>query len=127
MNKKHIFKLIVFSVVVAAAGVLFQWISNHYALKIASPAIPFIVIFFFCITLFNLFLVLKARSNKKFIFDYMLSRIVKIAAMLLFLILYIIFNHEDKWNFAVAFMIIYFSYSIFEVVALKNNHEKSVQ
>jgi len=127
MNKKHIFKLIVFSVVVAAAGVLFQWISKLYALQIASPAIPFIVIFFFCITLFNLFLVLKARSNKKFIFDYMLSRIVKIAAMLLFLILYIIFNHEDKWNFAVAFMIIYFSYSIFEVVALKNNHEKSVQ
>jgi hypothetical protein len=31
----------------------------------------------------------------------------------------LIFNKDDRWNFAGAFLIIYFSYSIFEIVALK--------
>ena len=130
MNKnvvtKNIFKLLVFSVTMAVLCALFQWITKNYNLKIASPAIPFIVLFFFCITLFTLYVVLKTTDNKKFIFSYMFSRVVKFITIILFLILYIIYNEEDKWNFAIAFLVIYFSYSIFEIVALKNNHEKSV-
>jgi len=125
--RKNISHLLLFSVVMAALGALFQWITNYYALRIASPAIPFIVIFFFIITLFTLFIVLKTAENKKFIFNYMLSRIIKLSCILLFLILYIVFNTEDRWNFAIAFLIIYFAYSIFEIVVLKNNNEKSVQ
>jgi len=124
--KKKLFQLLIFSMVLAAIGAFFQWIANRYALKVASPAIPFIIVFFFCITIFTLFIVLKSNSNKRFIFSYMLSRIVKLSAILLFLILYIIFNVEDRWNFAIAFLVIYFSYSIFEIVALKNNNEKPV-
>jgi len=124
--KRKILQLLIFSVVMATLGALFQWITKHYALPIASPTIPFIIVFFFCITLFALFIVLKTSSHKRFIFSYMLSRIIKMTAILLFLILYIIFYEEDRWNFAIAFLTIYFSYSIFEIVALKKNNEKSI-
>jgi len=125
--KKNIYTLIAFSVVIAALGALFQWISGKYELRMASPAIPFIVIYFFCITFFTVYIVTNANSGKRFIFNYMLSRIIKITTILLFLVLYIIFNNEDRWNFAIAFLIIYFAYSIFEIVVLKKNNEKPIQ
>ena len=40
--KKFSFRILVFSVVVAALTVLFQWLCPAYA----SPALPFIVLFF---------------------------------------------------------------------------------
>jgi L-asparagine transporter-like permease len=123
MFKKIAFRLMIFSVLMALMGVLFQWLIPQYA----SFAIPIIIIFFFLITLFTLFIVFKTNSqtsNKKFIFSYMLSRTIKLTAMLLFLVLYIIFNKEDRWYFAGAFLIIYSAYSIFEIVALKKNNEK---
>jgi L-asparagine transporter-like permease len=122
MNKipirKYAFQLIIFSVVITALGVIFQWAVPKYA----SPAIPFIVIFFLVITLFTLFVVLRKPeqiSGKKFIAGYMLSRLVKFLTILIFLVLYLIFCKEDRMKFAVAFLVIYFAYSIFEIVALK--------
>ncbi|MCL2167875.1 MAG: hypothetical protein FWH59_01980 [Lentimicrobiaceae bacterium] len=116
--RKFAYRLMIFSVIMAVVGVIFQLLLP----KFASPAIPFIVIFFFLITLFTLYVVLRKQkepSGKKFIAGYMISRIVKMISILIFLILYLIFNKEDRWNFAVAFLIIYFAYSIFEVFALK--------
>jgi heme/copper-type cytochrome/quinol oxidase subunit 4 len=110
----------------AVTGIIFQQFAKWHAPQIASPAIPFIIVFFFCLTLFSLYVVLKTSSNKKFIFSYILSRIIKLAAIMLFLILYIILNKEDRWNFAIAFLIIYFFYSTFEIFALKKNNEKSL-
>jgi len=102
----------------AALGVVFQWVLPQFA----SPSIPFIVIFFFLITFFTLYVVLRTEhkvSGKKFLAGYMVSRIVKMLSVILFLILYFILNAGDRWNFAGAFLVIYFSYSIFEIVALK--------
>jgi len=116
--RKFAFQLIIFSAIMAAVGVVFQLILPQYA----SPAIPFIVIFFFIITLFTLYVVLRKPdqvSGKKFIAGYMLSRIVKIFSTLAFLILYMIFNKIDRIPFAIAFLIAYFAFSVFEVVVLK--------
>jgi len=116
--RKFVLLLIIFSVIMATAGVAFQWVTPQYA----SPAIPFIVIFFFLITLFTLYVVLRTShqtSGKKFIAGYMLSRIIKMFSIFFFLILYMTLNKEDRWNFAGAFLVIYFSYSIFEIIALK--------
>ena len=116
--RKYTYQLIIFSVVMAALGVVFQLLLPQYA----SLAIPFIVIFFFIITLFTLYVVLRKPnqvSERKFIAGYMLSRIVKLFSVLIFLILYLILNKTDRIPFAVAFLVVYFAYSIFEVVALK--------
>ncbi|MDR2970595.1 MAG: hypothetical protein LBU83_01510 [Bacteroidales bacterium] len=116
--RKFAYRLIIFSIIMTILGVLFQWIFPLYS----SKAIPFIVIFFFIITMFSLFIVLRKSSQvsgKKFIAGYMLSRIVKMLSILIFLILYMTFNKEDRIKFAGAFLVIYFFYSIFEIFALK--------
>ena len=120
--RKFSFRIIVFSVIIAGLSLLFQWLLPKYA----TPALPFIVLFFFVITLLTLYIVLRnndGQEGKRFVSAYMLSRTVKILSCLLFLILYIFLNQKDAVKFAIAFMVIYFLYAIFEVVVLKKENE----
>lgn len=120
--RKFSFRILVFSVIVAGLALLFQWLAPQYA----TPALPFIVLFFFIITLFTLYIVLRSddgREGKRFVSAYMLSRTVKILSCLLFLILYIFLNHEDAIKFGIAFMVIYFLFAIFEIFVLKKENE----
>lgn len=120
--RKFSFRIIVFSVIIAGLSLLFQWLFPQYA----SPALPFIVLFFFVITLLTLYIVLRnndGQEGKRFVSAYMLSRTVKILSCLLFLVLYIFLNQKDAVKFAIAFMVIYFLYAIFEVVVLKKENE----
>lgn len=116
--KKFSFRILVFSAVVAGLTVLFQWLCPNYA----SPALPFIVLFFCIITLFTIYIVLRDEKGKvqnRFISNYYLSRIIKIFSCLIFLIAYMLLNKPDALRFAIAFLVVYFMYSIFEVVVLK--------
>lgn len=120
---KYVFHLIIFSILMTIPIILVQQFLPQYA----SPALPFIVIFFFFITLFTLYIVLRDESQRearKFVSGYMLSRTIKFMSCLLFILLYILFNKEDKWNFAVAFLIIYFLYAGFEVFVIKKENAK---
>lgn len=116
--KKFSFRILVFSVVLAGLTVLFQWLCPNYA----SPALPFIVLFFCIITLFTIYIVLrddKGKAEKHFVSNYMLSRIIKMFSCLIFLVLYMLLNKTDALKFAIAFLVIYFLYSIFEVIVLR--------
>lgn len=120
--RKFSFRIIVFSVIVAGLSLLFQWLFPQYA----TPALPFIVLFFFVITLLTLYIVLRnndGQEGKRFVSAYMLSRTVKTLSCLLFLFLYMFLNQKDAIKFAIAFMVIYFLYAIFEVVVLKKENE----
>lgn len=120
--RKFLFRIIVFSVIIAGLSLLFQWLFPQYA----TPALPFIVLFFFVITLLTLYIVLRnndGREGKRFVSAYMLSRTVKILSCLLFLVLYMFLNQKDAIKFAIAFMVIYFLYAIFEIVVLKKENE----
>jgi len=119
--RKFSFLVLVFSVIVAGLALLFQWLVPQYA----TPALPFIVLFFFVITLFTLYIVLRSddgREGKRFVSAYMLSRTIKILSCLLFLILYIFLNREDAIKFGIAFMVIYFLFAIFEIFVLKKEN-----
>ena len=116
--RKFSFRIIIFSVVIAGLTVLVQWLFP----QLASPALPFIVLFFFVITLFTMFVVMRddqGKEGKRFVSNYMLSRVVKLLSCLLFLLLYLFLNRDDAIRFAIAFLVIYFLYSIFEVVLLR--------
>jgi L-asparagine transporter-like permease len=122
--RKFSFRIIAFSVIVAGLAALFQWIWP----QLATPALPYIVLFFFAITLLTMYIVLRGdsgRDGKKFVSSYMLSRTVKLLSCLLFLLLYMFLNREDSIKFAIAFMVIYFLYAIFEIVLLKKENEKT--
>jgi hypothetical protein len=43
------------------------------------------------------------------------------------MLIYIIVNKEDRWNFAFAFLIIYFLYAAFEVFIIKKENDKLSQ
>ena len=116
--RKFSFRIIVFSVIVAGLSLLFQWLWP----QLASPALPFIVLFFFAMTLFTIYIVLRSddgQNGRKFVSAYMISRTVKILSCLLFLLLYMFLNREDALRFAIAFMVIYFLYAVFEIFLLK--------
>lgn len=120
--RKFSFLIIVFSVIIAGLSLLFQWLFPQYA----TPALPFIVLFFFIITLLTLYIVLRnndGQEGKRFVSAYMLSRTTKILSCLLFLFLYMFLNREDAVKFAIAFMVIYFLFAIFEVFVLKKENE----
>lgn len=122
--RKFSFRIIVFSVIVAGLALLFQWLWPH----LATPALPFIVLFFFVITLLTMYIVLRGddgRDGRKFVSSYMLSRTVKLLSCLLFLLLYMFLNRKDSIRFAIAFMVVYFLYAIFEIVLLKKENEKT--
>lgn len=116
--RKFSFRIIVFSVIIAGLSLLFQWLWP----QLATPALPFIVLFFFAMTLFTMYIVLRSedgQNGRKFVSAYMISRTVKILSCLLFLLLYMFLNREDALRFAIAFMVIYFLYAIFEIFLLK--------
>ena len=120
--KKYALKLTVFSVIITALTVGMQLLFPDYA----SPALPYIVLFFFLVTLFTLYILLKSNAQpekSRFISSYLLSRLIKFFSCLLFLFIYVILNKEDMWRFAIAFIIIYFLYSGFEVIALKTEND----
>ena len=131
MNKdfkvsKYVFRLLIFSIIVAIPTILMPVVLPKYA----SPALPFIVLFFFFLTLFTLYIVLRdssMRESKKFVSGYVVSRTVKFMSCLLFMLIYIIINKEDRWNFAFAFLIIYFLYAAFEVFIIKKENDKLSQ
>ncbi|MBP5662779.1 MAG: hypothetical protein J6X16_00715 [Bacteroidales bacterium] len=122
--RKFSVRLIVFSAIMAALSVIMQLVLPQYS----TPALPFIVLFFFVLTLFTLYIVLRddvGKNDKRFISGYLLSRIIKFFSVILFVALYLLFCPDnDKIRFAVAFLIIYFMYSIFEVVILKKENER---
>lgn len=115
---KYAFRQIIFSVIIAALSVLFQiFVPQH-----ASTALPFIVLFFFTLSMFTMYVLLrpvKSNDNKKMISRYLVSRIVKFSSCILFVIIYVLVNKSDSIKFGVAFLIIYFAYAIFEVFVLK--------
>lgn len=121
--KKFSFRVLVFTIIMAAVSVIFELVCP----KLATPALPFIVLFFFVVTLFTLYVVLrddKGKADKRFISNYMLSRVVKIVSCLLFILIYVLINKKDAWRFAIAFLIVYFCYAIFEVIILKKESDE---
>ncbi|MDR2978978.1 MAG: hypothetical protein LBV02_00830 [Bacteroidales bacterium] len=116
--RRFSFRLLIFSIIIAALSVLFQ----YFFPECATPTLPYIVIFFFFITLFSLYVVLRndhKKENRAFMSGYMLSRIVKFTSCLLFLFLYIFLRKDDGIRFAISFIVIYFLYSGFEIYILK--------
>ena len=113
--RKFSFRIIVFTVILAGLSVLFQWLFPQFV----TPALPFILLFFFLITLFTMYIVLRSKDpqdGKKFVSSYMISRTVKILSCLIFLFLYIFLNKKDSIRVAITFMVFYFLYAIFEII-----------
>lgn len=82
-----------------------------------SPAIPFLILLFFSVSLIVHYILLKAKAKRfsKFSAAFMLSTFARLFFYLIIIVLYMINFKSDAINFTVAFLILYVFYTFFEV------------
>jgi hypothetical protein len=83
-----------------------------------SPAIPFLYIFFFAATMLVHYVLLQVSVKKvgNFVNYFMLMTFGKFIFFLSIVLLYALVRREDAAQFIIAFFILYFFFTIFEVI-----------
>ena len=122
MNSTYLtfLKRILFFTLAIAAVVLF---ANHYLpAKFTSPAVPFLIPFFFSITLIFHYLQLKAinKTFARFTASYMLLTFSKLFLLLIFLLIYVFQFPNEAIPFIVWYFLLYIFYTMFEAISLQN-------
>lgn len=92
-----------------------------------TPVFPYILVFYFLVTLLILFVLGKSMQKRirYFVNTYMLVTFVKLILFSLVIIAYILINRKDAIPFVFTFFIYYLFYTIFEVVVLREMSEST--
>jgi hypothetical protein len=114
---KYLRNLLIFSGILAAIALIL-----HFALPKAwfSPAIPFLVVFFFAASLLSFYYLLHSTSKRfiKFVNTFLLTIIVKLFIYAGVMITYALANRQDAIPFMLGFFILYLCYTIFEAASI---------
>ncbi len=107
-------KLIIFTLVVAAAGTLVAYLLPQ---EYITPTLPFLYVFFFASTLLVHYVLLQVSLKKvsSFINFFMLLTFGKLIFFLSIVLVYALLRREDAAQFIIAFFILYVFFTIFEV------------
>lgn len=114
-NKGFLIYLIIYTIVLAAAGYL---VSLRIPEKHLTPVLAWIYVFFFAVTIL-VHIALKriaARGIRTFVNYFMLLTMGKILFYLTIVLLYALLNKDDAVPFILAFFILYVFFTGFEVV-----------
>ncbi|MCF8369588.1 MAG: hypothetical protein K9G76_11135 [Bacteroidales bacterium] len=107
-------KLIVFTIicVLGVYGIVY-FIPGKYV----TPTLPFLLVFFFAVTILIHFILLKVSTKKaiNFINVFMLLTLGKLMLFLSIILAYVFINREDAVNFVMSFFILYVLFTVFEV------------
>ena len=116
-------KLVIYTIIISILVII-----SMYALpdNFISPTLPYLLLFFFSLTLISYYLQIKSveKSFSKFTSNYMLVTTLKLFTLLIVLLLYVFLNRNDAIPFIISFFIFYILYSIFEVIELQNIKNK---
>ncbi len=115
--QKFIFKITIFSAFIVFA---------LYGIKYIQPRFEIVPFYFFSIAFFVLLTVVVyymlirglKKDNKKFIFAFYISTIIRLFGSIAFLLIYLLISGKNNFNQAVVFIILYFLYTGFEIVNL---------
>lgn len=121
--KKYLFRLLVFAIILTSITVILEINLPQYT----APALPFILLFVFVITLFTHYLILRGiydKNPRKMTSNYMLATMIKFMSYLIFVLIYLLVTKQDKVLFAITFLVVYFLFAIFEVIAIKREDAK---
>ncbi|MFZ4399727.1 MAG: hypothetical protein ACOYO1_06815 [Bacteroidales bacterium] len=93
--------------------------------NLTTPALPFLLPFFFSITLISHYLQLKAtkKSFARFTSGFMLITFLKLMVLMTVLLLYVLFNRSDAVPFIIWYFVFYVCFTAFEVIALQRISE----
>jgi hypothetical protein len=116
-------KLLIFTILIAIAGF---FIAYFLPPQYISPALPYLFIFFFSVTLIIHLILLRVSEKKTsgFINYFMLLTFGKLLFFLTIILIYALLNRFDAIQFIVSFFILYVFYTAFEVV-LSLSHTKA--
>lgn len=119
-------KLIVFTIICA-----FIIYSIVYFLpdKYITPTLPFLIIFFFSVTLLIHFILVKVSLKKatNFINVFMLLTLGKLMLFLSIIMIYIFLFREDAVRFVMTFFVLYVFFTIFEVVQSLGHNQSQLR
>ncbi len=110
LKKLLIFTLILATAVIGAAYFLPQ--------SFVSPALPYLLFFFFSVTLIVHLILLKvsAKKGSGFTNYFMLLTFGKLLFFLTIILIYALLNRSDAVQFIASFFILYVFFTVFEVV-----------
>lgn len=121
--KKYVLRLLFFSIIIAGLSFSLQLFLADYA----SPALPYLILFFFFIMLFTHYILLRGiyKKGKNFISNYMLATIIKFLSYIVFVLIYLLLVKEGRVLFIISFLILYLLFSIFEIYTVKREQKES--
>lgn len=110
-------QVMIFSFLLALAAVICKIVLPS---RFISPALFFLFPFFISVTLITAYILIRASGGRfmRFLNIYMIITLIKLFLFIGVLVAYILLNRGDLLPFAGSFMILYFLYTIFEVVWL---------
>jgi hypothetical protein len=115
-------KLLIYSLIV---GTIVALAAYFLPARFISPALPFLFIFFFSVTLIVHLILLNVTQKKTggFVNLFMLLTFGKLLFFLTIILAYSLLNRSDAVQFIISFFILYIFYTAFEVV-LSLSHTK---
>lgn len=98
------------------------FIHDKYSVKHA----PYIVVYFFLLTFTLHHFLIKAnrKSSQHFVKSYMGFTALKLMLNLIVVVLYIFIDRNNALNFTLFFLVIYFTFLIFEIITLQKELKK---
>lgn len=113
-------KLILFTVVLT---IIVYAIRYFLPLPWRTPALPYLIPFFFAANVVVHYILLKASEKKfsRFVNYYLAGTFSKLMLYIIVLLIYVYFHRADALAFTVTFFLLYLFYTVFEVISLLSN------
>lgn len=116
-KRKLLINTLVFSILLEIIAVI---MSVSMSGKIITPALPFLVPFFFSISLLsNLWLLsVPAENPNKFIRIFMMATFLKFFLYIIVLVAYVMLQRDDAVRFMFSFLVLFVLFLVFDVIIL---------
>ena len=132
MEKTRSKFILILTAVILITGFGLKYLITEALPQYSFSAFTSIPVFFFLLGL-GLIYMLTAINNtdgKKLVNKYMLMRVIKVLSSLAFLLIYWLINKREIKNFAVAFIVFYMIFLIFETwvyLQVEKNMKKNLE
>ena len=116
MEKTRSKFILILTVVILITGFGIKYLITEALPQYSFSAFPIIPVFFFLLGLALIYILtgITSTDGKKLVNKYMLMRVIKVLTSLAFLLIYWLINKTEIRNFALAFIVFYMIFLIFE-------------
>jgi hypothetical protein len=114
---KYLKKLIILTLII---GLISFVVAFYMPQQYVSPAMPFLLAFFFCVAAFTYYLALNAlvKRTSRFANFYMISVFAKLLVYVAIIVIYAFVNVADIVSFIITFFVYYLLFTSFETIEI---------